>query len=330
MGTDLRSANADAEGRFEVGLDAPGHYFVDVLGGGLGAMRGAVTAEIDVPDEPEVARDVVLSALSISGRVSDTAGNPIARANVVAEGEAGGTDGRPRRPSANTAPDGSYTIEGVEPGRYQVTASANGYRTEKAGPIEVAEGAAAPRVDLTLAKGRLLRGRVIDPEGRGVPDTMVFVVAGGETRPSQPVQTDVNGTFETTAPSEGSVDVVALPPGWAPARLAGIVPPVDEDAPPIEVRVSAGGKLRVMLVGGEPARPLAGIVPSIQPVPAYPGSTLAMMRNRPEPTGPDGQTVLGLLAPGVYEVSLPTRKDVRPVQVPVAESGEALAQVTVP
>ena len=65
-------------------------------------------------------------------------------------------------------------------------------------------------------------------------------------------------------------------------------------------------------------------------MPLFPGSEFLALRNRPNPTDPQGASLVDLLSPGIYQVTVPSRRDVRPVPATVSEGAETLVPVTLP
>jgi hypothetical protein len=205
--------------------------------------------------------------------------------------------------------------------------SATGFTSDEREGVEVGESGLTSAVDFRLEAGRVLRGRVVDPGGRGLGGAMVFVThaATGESF-SRPTQTDVNGVFTATAPGEGAVNITAIAGGWAPALRTGVVPREGEET---IIRVSLGGKIEVRVLGGE-GQPIAGVQVGVRSLLSGPGSLMGFGSNQPRPTGPDGSTTIDLLAPGPYEVFVPGNESIPRIQVGVDEGGTTPAVLTHP
>jgi hypothetical protein len=145
-----------------VGVDGNGYYRLEGLG------PGPVSIEAVHPDYPRAVRDVELdegrNALdltfaggqNVSGRVTDTEGNPLAGADVqlVASGRAFGG------PSARSNPDGTFTMPGVRDGTYDALAAAEGFATSARVPVSVAAQPVAG-LELRLDRGATITGRII-------------------------------------------------------------------------------------------------------------------------------------------------------------------------
>ena len=122
----------------------------------------------------------------LSGRVTaaDT-GGPLRRAEVVAAPpglNAGQMQQQSR--SVTTDADGRWELRGLPAGRYNVTVSKGGYLTLQYGQrrpyepgklLDVADGQVLQKIDLSLPKGGVISGRVLDEFGD--PATPAVVVA---------------------------------------------------------------------------------------------------------------------------------------------------------
>lgn len=330
MAGEMKTAETDAEGKYRVGLEKGGEYRVIVTDrNARGSSRSVAT--ITVPETPQAVVDVLLAPRQIAGTVTSSDDRPVGGAIVTATRDGSADTDMASRLVAQTDANGSYSLDGVSAGTYRVSASAPGYKFASVHPLRVPEEGGVVRADLRLEKGLLLRGRVVDTQGRGIPGALVFVLPSGAlpTLATMPAQTDVNGTFSLTAPSESAVDVVVVAGGWAPARVQGVVPSADPQAAEVIVAMSLGGRIRVVALSAEGA-PVAGVQVAAFPVPPVPGFEMSAVLRRPQPTGPDGSTVIDLLAPSTYQVAAPGRKNVAAVTVTVAEGSEATATLVVP
>jgi RNA polymerase sigma-70 factor (ECF subfamily) len=129
--------------------------------------------------------DVVLQPGGVvSGRIVDERGAPIVGASVGIDRP----DAPPNElsshaasryvgdPSAESTADGSYRIDGVPIGKCRVFAFSPANQTGHSDPIEVVHGLETPGVDIALSalpSDQLVRGVVLDPEGKPVPGATV-------------------------------------------------------------------------------------------------------------------------------------------------------------
>jgi RNA polymerase sigma factor (sigma-70 family) len=105
-------------------------------------------------------------ALSVSGTVVDPDDQPLADAVVRA-----GNVGEASRREAKSASDGTFVVTGCKPGKNLITAEAAGFT---ATTLEVDVKTNTPPVRLKLARGKVLRLRLVDKAGQPIPDANVW------------------------------------------------------------------------------------------------------------------------------------------------------------
>jgi len=330
---DGKSTQADPEGRFQVGLLHGGRYQVSVVFGSSspsGNPNGHSVVTLNIPEQPEVHQDIVFTEAAISGHVVDSEGRGVKGALVTALRQ-GTNTGDPARQSTTMSVDaGAFRLEALDPGTYRVTARAKAYASDEEYPVVVADTEPEPDITLTLQRGWIMRGRLLDPQGKGIPGALVVVAPDGAAESGYlPSQTDTTGSFRVTAPADGPVNVSALAARYAPAVQTGVEPPEGGDAPEVVLHATTGGSMRIRVLhrNGEP---VAGAQLGYQPTPLFPGCDVVMDRNRPPPTGPDGSALITLLYPGEYAVSIPGRRDAPSIRVFVNEGSESDAVIEVP
>ena len=154
---------------------------------------------------------------TISGRVlAADSGRPIKRARVAVAGAAasGGRGGG----TAVTDDLGRYTIGELAAGSYSVSASKSGFvdgaygqrRALQPGtPVQLTDGQAAANIDLRLARGGVITGRIVDEDGEALSRALVtvqryqYVRGERQLTPAGGDQTDDRGQYR----------VFSLPPG---------------------------------------------------------------------------------------------------------------------
>jgi protocatechuate 3,4-dioxygenase beta subunit len=324
---EMKTTQSESDGRFQIGLDRGGAYTVAVQR--MGDFMNSARTTIQVPDQPQVTQDVVLSSAGIAGVVTGPDNEPVGSATVRATMDPPPSGMTMGGSSAQTKADGSYTLDGLEPGAYKVRAMAPGKKPAEATATVSGEGGMA-RVDLRLEAGRSLRGRVVDPQGNGLQGATVVAapVGSADHGSSMMGTTDVNGAFEIIAPADGPLEVTALPGGYAPARATNVVPSDDAEGPGTVLRATPGGRIRIRVVGANGEVP-SGVQPIVRAEPGFLGSGMATMR-APLPGDPAGTFVADLLAPATYVVRAQNRSDVQPVTVQVGEGADSEATLTVP
>lgn len=178
------SARTDAQGRFKLGPVVPGPVMSAVV-----KAKGYTSASASMwtgNPWPDVAVEQVGTVEvslkrggSITGRVRAADGQPIAGASVVAAGN--GMQGMSAMwvgsPAATTDPTGAYTIEGVPPGDYNLTADAPGFSQADVGSeatkVTVPEAGGTLTLDLVLTAAGTITGRVTDTKGEPVAGARV-------------------------------------------------------------------------------------------------------------------------------------------------------------
>jgi protocatechuate 3,4-dioxygenase beta subunit len=326
--TDLKQSRTDADGHYTIGLDSAGTYGVVVSAGGMmiGGRQSAVP--IQVPDQPNPVVDVTVKAAGISGHVTNAEGKAISGAvvNVKTTGTQAGNEGRGRGGmQGQTESDGSFLIEGLDPGSYGLTVAAPGYRNAEVPPVTIANDSDVPSVDVQLESGRTVRGRVVDASGNGIAGAMVFTAASGSppsARDSMPATSDVNGTFVITAPADGPIDLTAVAAGFPAARATSVTP---QDGVDVVIRAPHPGRILVKVVDRGGTAVLGARV-DCKAVPDFLGASFVSILDRTLPTDSDGSTTVSSLAPGAYELTVTKGPGVRATSAATVAAGSEVVQ----
>ncbi len=188
----MKMTDTDDEGRYELRLDAPGRYLVSVqqMQNVPGQQNSIEFVETVPSDATEHVIDLELPGGSIRGRVVGADGEPAAGARITLS--LGGalrtgsfTGGQ--YTEAATGDDGTYSIEYLRAGSYDVaagglvlggafggsSAGASG-RSVRTG-IELREGQTLTGVDFRLGMAGTIAGKVLDATGAPVASATVFV-----------------------------------------------------------------------------------------------------------------------------------------------------------
>ena len=329
-GVDLRNGQSDASGRYQIGLDEAGTYNVSVATGGRFTGGGMSGIKLEVPDQPAPVLDITMRAAGIVGHITDHDGKAVANAMVFARptGDAAQAAGG-RTMTASTGGDGNYAVENLPAGTYEVSAQASGFKPPASSTVSIANDSDRPVADFQLEAGRSFRGQVVDPQGNGISGARVLIAPTGTTDGTGglPTQTDINGSFVLTAPGDGAIDLTAVAPGFAAARLNGVTVPSDDQ--PLRVQTPRGGRVRVTALGSD-GTPVRGASVVCQAKPAYLGSYFVSFMNPPAPTGTDGASTIGPLSPGSYEVTVSQGGKHSTQPVNITEGGETVVSVVLP
>ncbi|MCB1037811.1 MAG: carboxypeptidase regulatory-like domain-containing protein, partial [Acidobacteria bacterium] len=168
---------------------------------------------------------IVLEAGSqVRGRVVDgrSEGVPDANVHLVEGGPGLAHQGRmfPRGSGSSwgtTDASGSFVLEGVQAGVYELEAVAHSYQRAEIGPVEVVKGRDVEGLEVTLEKGATLEGRVLASGGRPVIEARIWVEepetqAFGHRSPAAGDRTDGDGRFRLEGLGTGNHVVRAKHP----------------------------------------------------------------------------------------------------------------------
>ncbi|BDV29860.1 hypothetical protein Microterr_05200 [Microbacterium terricola] len=212
------SASTAGNGAFSFTGLAPGTYTLETQAPSGSAMLSEywdskyVSDPLDadafaLASDATLTRNVALLATAtVSGTVTDTAGDPVSGATVTLT-PTEGTTGNPR--SVTTSATGDYSLTQVRPGDYLLRVKHTGDPTQV--PISVASGVDQDR-DFVLPAGATVTGTVTRPGGAPVAGATVEVWS-----PSGQVATGVtasNGTYRIKGLAAGSYTL-----RFAPADL---------------------------------------------------------------------------------------------------------------
>ncbi len=194
----------------------------------------------------------------IAGRVVDRDGGaPVPGALVVAEPDRFFRGGIPLAQVASGA-DGAFEVRGLDPGRYRVTARAEGRAPGTVRGVE----AGAKDVVVELQRGGLLRGCVRDAAS-GAPvapfTVLVFERRASLFRPLQRSRSfvDASGCYALDDLAPGPAAVVVSAPGYAPsAEIPADVPASGEAI--ADAALARGGRLTGVVLDLETRAPLGG------------------------------------------------------------------------
>lgn len=257
-------AVTSADGSFVLEDRTPGESLdLSVLHPSYGPGKAPGVA---VPSEAPV-RIVLQPTSRVSGRATDPDGKPVAGAFVflseLAAVSLGGQSGllsSGRFHDGITDDDGSFSLEGVAAGPVRLNTRAPGRQEAKLEGLEVKPGQDLAGLQLVLAPGATVEGRVLSPEGEPVTGAEVVVVEAspgdGPAFSSLRARTDGDGRYR--------IDGVAPGPRVVEARAEGYQRAVrDVEVSPetraVDFRLERGLELsgRVVDAAGTP-------IPSVQ------------------------------------------------------------------
>lgn len=219
--TQINGHFRDAQGRFTLkGLD-PNTYLLEARAGGyapsqsleFSVVRGDTTRGIEV---------AMNRGGSVSGRVVDSRGQGVANALVsVNENkfkrnpateilERLSRETRLQR-RVRTKEDGSFMIDLIVPGTYQVSASHADFAAGEVNDIAISKNSENPMDSITLLYGAMLSGSALDQGGLTLAGATLQAVSG--TQDFYQATTDHSGSFQMKGllPGEYSVSITNYP-----------------------------------------------------------------------------------------------------------------------
>jgi protocatechuate 3,4-dioxygenase beta subunit len=201
-------------------LPCPGPFTVQVESDAFVEVRSE-----EVTLEPGQVAEVELSlrrGVRVSGRVVDEQGDPVEGVEIHAYVRPTGSGMWSSRNTA-TAPDGSFDVAGLAPGRVEIDVTEDGWVSPEVEPLELANGESRADLELVVARGRGVAGRVVWPDGTPAAKVRVAVQVQPEVaqarastagwdydRIATEVKTNDAGEFEATGLDLGPYDVVAV------------------------------------------------------------------------------------------------------------------------
>ncbi|KAA3612882.1 MAG: carboxypeptidase regulatory-like domain-containing protein [Planctomycetota bacterium] len=185
----------------------------------------------NLPSLPGRTRDLGTWSLSpgfeLRGKVQDAAGKPLAGALIqvfqIPEGENLGASFMRKLPpmegfDTRSRADGSFRIAGLPAGKVKIRGQASGYLIVESAPVEGGTGRMPPPLNLVLAASHTWHGRLLDPEGNGVPQAWLRL-RGTEGLDLQ-IRSQDDGRFQADVPpalQKLRMDVAAS--GFLPAQF---------------------------------------------------------------------------------------------------------------
>ncbi|HYO79049.1 MAG TPA: carboxypeptidase regulatory-like domain-containing protein, partial [Thermoanaerobaculia bacterium] len=185
-------ADASADGTFTVTVSS-GAYRVSATATGYTA---STPVEVRLTErEPTELQIALERGATISGRITDESGAPIAEADIYvfgAELDRMSKRSGPRVAPGNTrsAQDGTFSVSGVEPGTASMTVRKEGFVPFR----KAIEASTSTNVDVQLSRGLTIEG-VVMRNGKPAAEVSVSASTAAVGGDHQPAVTDANGRF---------------------------------------------------------------------------------------------------------------------------------------
>jgi len=175
---DGSSATSGADGHFTIADVAPGAYGLTATCKGYSPANTRTWA--DKPDAPVEIR--MHPQGSLAGLVVDSQGQPVTAFDVQGKTARRKMDGPvPIGPSQRTvSPDGSFRVEGLDPGWACVDVWAQGYALTSSDRVRVGQGEHVTGLVVRLVRGASLSARVVDETGAPVAGAKITLFLNHE------------------------------------------------------------------------------------------------------------------------------------------------------
>lgn len=233
-------AETDADGAFEISGLPAATYAITAQAAGFAAGHAKAPAGGD-PIE------IVLSpGGSITGRVVDAAGEPLAGVSV--QGEAEGDDAGERGSfwiTTGDAGDGRFTTNDTTPGTYALRVRASGAGEASRTGVKVVAGRTTDVGTIALERGGVVTGTVIDADGQGIPGATVLALRDvhNRRRDDPKAETDAAGAFEIRGVRPGKVEVQVSHPAYVSGGASGVEVDPEKDPTPVRIVLVRGGRI---------------------------------------------------------------------------------------
>jgi Carboxypeptidase regulatory-like domain len=343
-------SRTDSRASFTLGPFLPGSYRLTAARPGY-VLRRAPTIDLGDPGATPAVVLELLRGASVTGRVTNARGAPVASARVRCVASAMDdltveTGPLPLAAEAAALPSGAgralgstrvaladgsgrFVVADLIPGRYRVEVAHPGLEPMRTDELVLAPGQRRDLGTLGLRDGFPVEGRVVDDGGSPIEGARVVIAGGSQGEPAAGLYalTDPGGRFSLAVPA-GSYEVVASAPGHGSVRsaidLQASAPP-----PAIELRLARAEAVLEGLVRDAGGRPLARARLLAWPRDAGAGAALASPPLGGGATDVGGHFRMTELPPG--ELSLEVQHpDYPATRFPAAPGRYALLTVPLP
>jgi len=218
LGERRQETSTDEDGAFAIRSVPAGAWLVDAIGDGF-TRSAAVEVVLTNDADPAPIELVLHRGGAVSGVVRDTAGGPIAGAEVTLKLNAselmrnmrideGGVTGSP---NASTGPDGRFKLTGLEAGQRLIVAKKNGFAESEPVEVQIEAEAELTDVELALRNGGRILGMVYDNRGEPLAGGSILVQLSTDPLLQLFAKTDLKGEFVVDHVAPGDWNVIHMP-----------------------------------------------------------------------------------------------------------------------
>lgn len=192
-----RTAKTDAKGEATLAPVEPG--WVAVQATATGFAPGTGRASVGSSGASGRLAITLRRGFSVTGRVIDEAGKPIAKVRIGGAGLAWGRDGEDDATSGvTTDAKGKFTIPALPPGTHMLSAIDEVHAPATSEPIVISDKAVTG-IEITMKEGGVVAGTVVDTAQKPVPFATVRIAGHGDRLWSvmaRQATSDKDGAFE--------------------------------------------------------------------------------------------------------------------------------------
>ncbi|MFZ0249831.1 MAG: carboxypeptidase regulatory-like domain-containing protein, partial [Acidimicrobiales bacterium] len=310
-----------ADGSYQIAGLETGNVTVTVSATGLAESSSTVSV-----DAPSTTTDNIAlqPGATVAGTITVPGGGNPPTGTLISASPAGGGD--PSDGVLDNSGDGAYSIGGLSPGDYTITASAPGFGDATAS-VTIVGNTPINGEDLTLSTSGVVSGVVTDAD-TGLPIAGASVSSGSMSTIA-PVTTGADGSFSLGGLTAGSDLLLVSPPDDTHIVGEATVQVSSSEPATADVALQPSGSMSATIEDGS-GNPLAGVQTTLLG-PGFTGAPNAI-QSTPITSGNDGVATATDLPPGSYDLQVEgstvdhpftiesgTRNPTFTVIVPVAE-----------
>ena len=210
-------------GEFELPCPNQGEYVVEAQGSD--AYAPSFSERFSVANGGEVSGLVITLSMggSITGRIVDFQGNPVAGASIQTHDSEyvddaffrsiGQFPSAATEKSVQTGSDGTFKVSGLTPETYQLDIRHKEHAQYVHLNIKVNDGADTDVGSLQLSAGAVVAGTVLGPGGDPLSGAVVQLRGTGDEPHNYPTRTDATGRYSVDHVTPGSYVIYAQRPG---------------------------------------------------------------------------------------------------------------------